>query len=174
MLLTVGHLTDGSLMSSESLDRRNSHIAEDIFVKILILEVGLDLILHVLLRGLLFGIDHAACGIGARALVLDLLLAQVPEMDLAIVDARGQLVDIGQVLEALDEVIDEPGRVLRAIRDVLLSLLVSRHFLLFPAIGALHRLVLIRHVVRISGLRLVIEREEELYVPCEDSTLRAS
>ena len=53
-------------------------------------------------------------------------------MDLAVVDSSSELVDIGEVLQAEDKVIDEPGCMLCPVSDVLLSLLVSGDFLLAP------------------------------------------
>ena len=96
-------------------------------------------------------------------------------MDFAIVDSRRELVDVGQVSDALDEVIDEPRRVLGPVRDVFLLLLIPRNFLLLPPIGTSHdRGILVGLIVRIAELRFVIEGKEELDVPCEDGSLRAT
>ena len=59
-----------------------------------------------------------------------MLLSEIPEVDLAIVDSSSQLVDVGQILQTLDEVIHEPGRVLGPVSDVLLTLIISGNFLL--------------------------------------------
>ena len=99
-----------------------------------------------------------------------LFLAQIPQVNLSIVDASGQLVDIGEVLEALDEVIDEPRSVLRSILDVLFSLLVPGDLLLLEPTWR-HPLVLIRHVIIVTNLQLVVMLEEQIYVPGENGTL---
>ena len=176
MLLTVGHLTHCPLVSIRSrkcLDRGHCHITEDILTDILVLEVGLNLILHILLLRFFFGIHHATCRVGARA-IIHLFLTQVPEVNFSIVDSSGQLVDIWQILETLDEIIDEPRGMLCTIGDVLFALLVSCDFLFFAAIWPLNCLVLIRNVVRVHRLRLVIEGKEQLNVPGEDCTLGTS
>ena len=94
-------------------------------------------------------------------------------MNLPVVVTRGQLVDIGQVRDALNVIVDEPWSVLRPVRDVLLPLLVASHFLLAAA-GALHRPVLIRLEIRVTGLQLVVESKEEFDVPSEDGALGAA
>ena len=159
-------------MTDQCLDRRHSHVTVDFFVHGLVLEVVLNLVLHLLLESLFLG-SHVTCLRLVVILVLHLLLAQIPEMDLAIVIASGQLVDIGQVLEALDEVVDEPRCVLGPVSDVLFAQLVTSHLLL-AAGGALHGPVLIGLVIGITGLGLVVEREEQFDVPSEDSTLCAT
>ena len=72
-------------------------------------------------------------------------------MDLAIEVTSGQLVDVGQVSNALDVVSDEPGSMLSSIRDVLLLLLISSHFLL-ASTWALRSSLLIRHVFGVAML----------------------
>ena len=72
-------------------------------------------------------------------------------MNFAIVDTSSQLVDIWQVLEALNEVIDEPGRLLSSILDVLLALVSL--CLLFFVIACLYRWpILIWDVIWITDL----------------------
>ena len=60
---------------------------------------------------------------------------------------------------------------LSPIRDVLLALLVTGHFLLFATTRARHSLILVGSVVRVANLRLVIEGEEKFNVPSENGTL---
>ena len=124
----------------------------------MVLEVVLNLVLHLLLESLLLG-SHVTSLSLVVTLVLHLLLAQIPEMDLAVVVTSGELVDVGQVLEALDEVVDEPRSVLGPVSDVLFAQLVTSHLLL-AASRALHGPVLIGLVIGVTGLGLVVEREE--------------
>ena len=85
--------------------------------------------------------------------LVNLFLAEVPQVDLAVVNTRGQLVDIGQVLEAEDEVIDKPWCVLAAVSDVFLPLVVTGDlFLLATTRARCHRTVLVEFVVGISRL----------------------
>ena len=91
-------------------------------------------------------------------------------MDLTIVDSRCQLVDIGQVLDALDEIINEPRGVLGPVLDILFLLLIFRNFLLLaPTWPGLT--ILIRLIVRIAWLLLVVFGEEEIDVPGVHGTL---
>ena len=96
-------------------------------------------------------------------------------MDLAIVDSCRQLIDVGQVRDALDKVIYEPRRVLGPVCDVLLLQLIFRELLLLPPVGTSHdRSILIGLIVWIAWLRFVIEGEEEFNVPGEDGSLRST
>ena len=121
-----------------------------------------EVVLNVLFVRFLLGplgcsqaVGHGLLGVHRihRVALVNLFLAEVPQVDLAVVDTSGQLVDIGQVLETQDEVIDEPRGVLTAISDVFLALVVSGDlFLLATTRAHCHRTVLVLFVVRISGL----------------------
>lgn len=174
VLLAVGHFAHGPVVTFERLDGRDGQITENFIAHWMVLEVRLNLVLHGLLRSAFFRIVAHVLVFRVGA-VVDLLLAQVPQVDLAIVDSSGQLVDVRQVLQALDEIVDEPRSVLCPVRDVFFLLLIAGHLLLLSSIGARdHRRVLIRLVVRVADLRLVVEREEELDIPSEDGTLSST
>ena len=96
-------------------------------------------------------------------------------MNLAIVDSSRQLVDVGQVRDALDEIIDEPRSMLGPVSDVFLLLLVSSNFLLLSPVGTSHdRSILIGLIVWITNLWLIIKGKEELNIPSEDGSLSAT
>ena len=126
----------------------------------LLLEVALNvLFVRFLLRTLCCrqAISHGLLGVhgihSAAVALVNLFLAEVPQVDLAVVNTSGQLVDIGQVLKTQDEVVDKPRSVLAAISDVFLALVVSGHlFLLATTRAHCHRTVLVLFVVGISGL----------------------
>ena len=84
VLLTVGHLAHCPHMTDQCLDRRHSHVTVDLFIHGLVLEVVLNLVLHLLLKSLLLGTHVTSLSL-VVTLVLHLLLAQIPEMDLAVV-----------------------------------------------------------------------------------------
>ena len=177
MLLTVGHLADGSLVARRPVQRLNggdNEVQESV--------IFLDLLSLRLLVGLLLGV-HRVAHAGRRLRILHLFLAQVPQEDPSIVNARGQLVDIRQVLDALDEVVDEPGRVLGQVLLVVVVLgFIAMLRLLLVSTGALHEaaagtqhaaLVLVWLIVWITGFRLVIQLQQ-VDVPGVDSTLSST
>ena len=173
VLLTVGHLTNSSLMTCQRLDGCHSHITEDIFVDLMVFEI----ILYLVLLSLLLSSNLAILGHGGGCIVtdtartVDLFLTQIPKVDFTVVDTCSKLVDVWKILKALDEVIDEPWSMLSPIRDVLLALLVTGHLLLFATARARHGLILVGSVVRVANLRLVIKGEEKFNVPSENGTL---
>jgi len=173
VLLGVSHLSDCPLVALESLNGCDGQVAEDLFVHRVVLEVGLDLGLHPLLFSLFLGVDLCARGSSKRILIaLDLFLAKVPKVNLSVVVTSGQLVNIWQVLEALDEVVNEPGGVLGSVGDVFLTLLVPCHLLLLAPTWTLHRGgVLTGCIFRVTWLWLVVEREEKLDVPSKYGAL---
>ena len=103
---------------------------------------------------------------------ISLLGTQVPQVNLTVIITSCQLINIGQVTDALDVIIDKPGRVFSPVRDVLLSLLVSSNLLLATTWPLLP--VLIGNVFRVTELKLVVARKELLYVPGKDGTLGTS
>ena len=151
MLLTVGHLTNGSLVPIKSLDWYDCHLAVDVIIDIcqVVSKVPLNLLTPLLLLLFAASITYA-CGVVSASVRL-LLLAQVIQMNFAIVDTSSQLVDIWQVLEALNEVIDEPGRLLSSILDVLLAL-VSLCLLFFVTACLYRWSILIWDVIWITDL----------------------
>ena len=54
VLITVRHLTNGSIVAFQRLNGRDSQVAENLLIHLLVLEVRLNLILHCFLGGLLF------------------------------------------------------------------------------------------------------------------------
>lgn len=170
VFLTVGHFSDGSFMTDEGLDWSDCEIREDLVTHWVVLEVGLNLVLDCLLISLFLGTGLTHAGLVTLA-VINLLLAQIPEVNLAIIDTSSQLVDIRQILQALYKVVHEPWRVLRPVSDILFLLLVSSLLLLDPAGAWQGWTVLIRHVVGVTDLGLVVEGEEQLDVPRKDCTL---
>ena len=173
MLFAVGHLSDCTLMAvdTESLDRGYGRLGVDVFRKGLVLEVTVNGRLHCFSERSVFA--SLITSLSDSIAAVRLFLTQIPQLNLTVVVARCQLIDVRQVCDALDIVINEPGCVLRSVRNILFALLITGNFLL-AATWALHRSLLVWHKVWIAWLQLVIEREEELYVPRKDSTLGAA
>ena len=155
VLLTVGHLSNGSLMTLECLDRSHCQVTENLLIHRMVLEVRLYLIFHRLLCLFFFRVHTIALRI-ATVPTVHLFLAEVPKVDFAIVDTGRQLVNIWQVLQALNEIVYEPWSMLGSIGDVLLALLFTSNFLLLETAWA-PGLILIRHIIRITWLCLVVK-----------------
>lgn len=115
----------------------------------MVLEIRLNLRFHSLLRSLLLGVSRSVRAVAALS-TIDWFLAEVPEVNFTVINTSSQLVNIWEVLKALDEVIHEPRCVLGSICDILLALLIPGNFLLFAATGTCDLLVLIRHEVRVT------------------------
>ena len=82
MLLTVGHLANGSIMAIVTLQRlygRDRQVTENIVAHGLILEILHNHVLYSLLRRLLFGVVMGSCHLIVHiGNTVDLFLSQVP------------------------------------------------------------------------------------------------
>ena len=127
----------------------------------MVFEIRRDLAHHLLFPRFLLGVIFLSFR------PVGLFLTQVPQMDLTIVHSSCELIDVWQVLDALDEIIDEPRGVFGPVLDILFLLLIFRNFLLLaPTWPGLT--ILIRLIVRIAWLLLIVFREEEIDVPSDE------
>lgn len=105
----------------------------------MVFKVCFDLAIHGFLGLSLFRMVTTTTTIWISISCVYLFLTKIPQMNLSIIDTCCQLVDIGQILEALNEIVNEPWRVLSSICDIFFALLVTSDLLLFTSTWALCR-----------------------------------